>query len=299
MVSEDFYQSMLDNLFDGVYYVDQNRVITYWNKAAEMITGYSKADVIGTACADNILRHIDSYGNELCELGCPLHETIQDGSLRESFLFLHHKAGHRVPVHIRIAPIRDEAGEIIGGVEIFSDNSSTLNMLQQLEDIQQENIADPLLKIGNRRFGDMIFETRLLELQAYQVSFCVIMLDIDDFKSINDRLGHNVGDQILEMITRSLESTLRGRDSIIRWGGDEFVLILPNAAQKGLEEILDRIRIFVEKSFLEVNGELISVTVSFGATLAKPGDNMESLIDRADKLMYQSKLAGGNRYTIG
>ncbi len=125
------------------------------------------------------------------------------------------------------------------------------------------------------------------------------MLDVDDFKKANDRYGHLVGDQVLEMITRSLESTLRSLDAIIRWGGDEFVLLLSNTGEEGLEEILDRIRIFVEQSFLEVNGEKISVTTSLGATLAEVGDSMESLVDRADKLMYKSKKAGGNRFTIG
>lgn len=293
------HKILLDNLFDGVYYVDRNRVITYWNKGAERITGYSAEEVIGKPCAANILRHIDSSGNELCVSGCPLHQTLQDGELRDSSLFLHHKNGHRLPVQIKIAPIRDEAGEIVGSVEVFSDNTKHMNILQQLEDVSQENIIDPGLGIGNRRYGEMICETRLYELKAFQTPFCFIMLDVDDFKKANDHYGHMVGDQVLQMVIRSLESTLRTMDAIIRWGGDEFILILSAIEADELNEVLNRIRLFVEKSFIEIDGDLISVTTSLGATLARADDNMNSLIERADKLMYQSKKAGGNRFTIG
>jgi len=299
MVFEINHELLLDNLFDGVYYVDRNRVITYWNKAAERLTGFSAEEVVGKSCAANILRHIDSSGNELCIEGCPLHETLQDGESREQYLFLHHKAGHRLPVKIRVAPIRDEEGEIVGCVEVFSDNSDQLDILQQLEDLSQESVLDPGLKIGNRRYGEKICKTRLYELQTFQTPFCLIMLDIDDFKKANDRYGHLVGDQTLEMVARSLESTLRISDTVIRWGGDEFILLLSAVRADELDEILNRIRVIVDKSFIEVDGEMISVTISLGATFAKADDSVESLVERADRLMYQSKNAGGNRYTIG
>ena len=299
MVSETNYKVILDNLFDGVYYVDRNRVINYWNQGAERISGFSKDEVVGRPCHANILNHLDLKGNELCKDGCPLHETLQDGVIRESSLFLHHKSGHRLPVHIRISPIRNESGEIIGAVEVFSDNSSALNMLQQLEDVQQDNIIDPMLKIGNRRYGEWIFEKCLYELRVFQVPFCVAMLDIDDFKSVNDHYGHQVGDQILEMVTRSLESSLRSLDSIYRWGGDELIMVLPNVTEEELPEILERIQVIIEKSFLEHDGKKLAVTTSIGATMAKPEDSLESIIERADKLMYDGKHAGGNRFIIG
>ncbi len=299
MATNTTYLELLENLFDGVYYVDNQRKITFWNAAAERITGFKKNEVLGKACADNILRHIDAAGCEMCIDGCPLHETLQDGEMREASLFLHHKLGHRVPVHIRIAPIKDEAGEVIGGVEVFSDNSKILEVLQQLEEVKKKNFIDPLLQIGNRRYANMIFETRLYELKAFDVSFSFILIDLDNFKQINDSFGHNTGDQVLQMIARSIQNISRGLDSIIRWGGDEIVLFLPNVTGKGLEDIAERIGIFVEKSFMMIDEEKISVTASLGVTLAKPEDTLESIIERADKLMYISKNKGGNNYTIG
>ena len=279
------HKLILDNLFEGVYYVDHDLVISYWNKAAERITGYSAEEVIGKRCSANILRHIDADGNELCLQGCPLHATIEDGELREASVFLHHKDGHRVPVHIRAAPLLDEGGEILGGVELFSDNTRTLNMLQQLELSQQDNLIDPLLGVGNRRLGEKLFNNRFSELRMDETPFSVAMMDIDGFKGANDRFGHAVGDRILEMVARSLESTLRTVDTIIRWGGDELLIILPNVGEGALSDILERIRIFTEKSYFMLDGEKISVSVSLGGTQARQEDDLQSLVDRADKLM--------------
>jgi len=118
-MSEPSYEQLLESLFDGVYYVDRDKVIRFWNKAAERITGYSKADVIGKACADQLLRHVDDKGQELCKGGCPVSKTLQDGSVHELNVYLHHKLGYRVPVSVRVSPVKNENGRIIGAIEVF------------------------------------------------------------------------------------------------------------------------------------------------------------------------------------
>lgn len=91
-------EKLLDSLLDGVYFVDNSRCITFWNRAAERITGYSKSEAVGTYCSNNLLRHIDCDGRQLCLEGCPLAATIRDGKTREASVYLHHALGHRVPV---------------------------------------------------------------------------------------------------------------------------------------------------------------------------------------------------------
>jgi diguanylate cyclase (GGDEF)-like protein/PAS domain S-box-containing protein len=290
--------TLLENLFDGVYYVDKNRVITFWNKAAERLTGYSQSEVLGKPCADNILKHINSNGHELCINGCPLHNTISDGQMRESLLFLHHKQGHRVPIHIRISPIKDTNGEIIGGIEIFSDNSQPLHMLKELEQLKKEAHLDPLLQIGNRRYAEMIFQARLYELNAFDVPFGAILLDIDYFKTVNDSHGHLLGDEVLLMVSRSITSVLRQLDSLIRWGGDEFLIFLPNVTPEGFQIIAERIRAFIASSFIMVEGQKVAVTVSIGASFAQKQDTLDSLVKRSDLLLYQSKQNGKNHVTF-
>ena len=94
---QDFEQ-MMNMLREGVYLVDLDRKITFWNKAAERISGYRSDEVLGSSCKDNILIHVDSTGRNLCNDGCPLHATMADREIRMADVFLHHRRGYRVPV---------------------------------------------------------------------------------------------------------------------------------------------------------------------------------------------------------
>src|SRR5512136_2856200 len=117
MPMEDLYRTIVENMHDGLYFVDRKRRITYWNKAAERITGYSAAEVVGVGCADNFLVHVDSAGRQLCTGSCPLVASMQDGCFHEAEVFLHHKQGHRLPVWVRTSPIRGPGGGFTGAVE--------------------------------------------------------------------------------------------------------------------------------------------------------------------------------------
>src|ERR1019366_9010306 len=116
-----FFKRILDNLVDGVYLTDLQRRITYWNKAAEDLTGYSAEEVVGKRCADNILMHVNDSGRVLCSGERILDRTIADARPRRAEVYLHHKRGHRIPVEVRICPVPGRNGEVVGAVEIFND----------------------------------------------------------------------------------------------------------------------------------------------------------------------------------
>jgi diguanylate cyclase (GGDEF)-like protein/PAS domain S-box-containing protein len=291
------HENLLDNLFDGVYFVDLDKRITFWNKGAERITGYLKSEVSGFCCAENILRHVDDDGRELCVEGCPLSATVSDGKIREANVYLHHKKGHRVPVSVRTSPVRDDFGNVVGAVEIFADNSSSIQILKELEGLKKEAYLDTLTGIGNRRYGEMQLSTRLYELEAHKVPFGVIFLDIDHFKKFNDNYGHKIGDDVLVMVGRSMTSAMRKMDIVSRWGGEEFMFVLPNIDGKVLLSVAERVRLLIEHSFIVVGNEKLYVTASMGATLAVLSDTAETVVVRADSLMYKSKMSGRNQVT--
>ncbi|MBZ5555111.1 MAG: GGDEF domain-containing protein [Acidobacteriia bacterium] len=293
-----FFKDLMDNLYDGVYFVDSGRKITYWNRGAERITGYSKAEVVGGRCADNMLRHVDDAGNLLCLAGCPLAKTIQDGEVREAEIYLHHKMGHRIPVQVRVTPLRDEDGKIVGAIEVFSENSSRVSANQRILELEKVAFLDPLTGVGNRRYTEMILEGRLNELHRYGWPFAVLFFDIDNFKQVNDTHGHDVGDQVLKVVSRTLLANLRSFDFIGRWGGEEFFGIVVNVDEEQLLQIANKFRFLVEHSSIPIGKKTLRVTVSIGATLARREDTLVTLVKRADELLYKSKTAGRNRISI-
>ena len=119
----DFYKDVLDHMTDGVYFVDLERRIQYWNEGACRLSGYRPEEMLGKHCQDDILCHVDYFGKRLCHDGCPLAASIEDGAMHEANVFLRHKQGRRVPVNVRVQPMRAADGSIIGAIEIFSDDS--------------------------------------------------------------------------------------------------------------------------------------------------------------------------------
>ena len=293
---DNFYHKILDNLYDGVYFVDRDRRITYWNKGAERITGYTAGEVVGNRCFDNILMHVDSRGTLLCKDLCPLAATLRDGSERTADVYLQHKDGHRVSVNIRINPLRDERGEVVGGVEIFTDNSQTLSAIARMEAFEKLAYFDPLTGTANRRFAEITLHARYEEFKRYGWPFGLIFIDIDRFKCINDEYGHPTGDEVLKMVAKTLMNSARSFDVVARWGGDEFIVVIANVDREQLVATANRFRTLVERSS-RAAGPVPQVTISVGATLSSSDDSEETLLARADRLMYESKSAGKNRVT--
>jgi len=297
-VDQNFYKSLLDNLYDGVYFVDRERRITYWNRGAERITGYSEAEVVGHRCMDNLLAHVDLEGCALCTGACPLARTMADRTSRETEVFLHHRDGHRVPVLVRTAPIFGSDGGVTGAVEIFTEHTSRVAALEQVKVLERLAYLDPLTELPNRRFAEMGLDAALNELNRFGWPFGVLMMDLDRFKEINDGFGHEAGDRVLRMTARTLASASRSFDLVGRWGGEEFLAVVKNVPPAGLRAAGEKFRFLVESSNLEVAGRRVSVTLSVGAASALPGETAGELVKRADGALYASKKAGRNRVTL-
>lgn len=292
-------QLILDSLYDGVYTVNRKREIQTWNRASMEISGFTADEVLGKRCMDNILRHVDAEGNSLCAAQCPLAKTMMDGQPRESEVYLHHKSGYRVPVRIRVTPIRNEQGDIIGGAEIFNDNTTQIAFRRRMEDLANTAMVDPVTALTNRRFMELEISRHLVQFQREEIpSFGILFIDIDHFKTVNDTFGHEAGDQILKMVSQTLANTLRQRDLLGRWGGDEFVAIVNGVDPEQLSVIANRACYLTGSSWNEFNGITCSVTLSIGATLIRLDDTPERILQRADAAMYLSKQANRNQVTL-
>lgn len=291
----DLAQLILQNVQEGVYCVDLERKLTFWNSSAERITGYTAKQVLGKSCHHEILQHVDDEGNQLCDGRCLLVQTLLDGAPRKGVIYLRHKEGHRVPVQVHVRPIRDPGGSIVGAVETFEDISERIRLEERVAQLEKMSTLDPLTGVPNRRYLDAKLTNRLTEMNRYGWPFGVMMIDIDHFKKVNDEYGHGVGDEILKMVAMTLAKNLRPFDSVGRWGGEEFLAIVTNVDHDHLAMLGERLRHLVQQSTKRMKGSEVSVTISVGITNAVPDDTQESLIRRADTLLYRSKNQGRNR----
>jgi diguanylate cyclase (GGDEF)-like protein/PAS domain S-box-containing protein len=291
------YKDILDNVYSGVYLVDCERRINYWNKGAEEITGYTADGMLAHFCYDNFLMHVDEEGKVLCHDGCPLAATIQDGKEREAHVYLRHKNGYRVPVMVHASPLRDQNGEITGAIETFSDNTALFDARQNITHLSDELMKDNLTGISNRKYAEIMISDGIKDFVSAGINSGLIFLDIDHFKQINDTCGHDTGDLILKMIAKTIANNVRANDIVARWGGEEFVVLLDHINPKAVTRVAEKIRKLVAASSYRDGDRVITATISIGATLLQPGDTVDSAIKRADQLMYQSKEAGRNTVT--
>ena len=293
------YRKIIDHLPDGIYIVDRRKQIVYWNHAAEQISGFGKEEVLGRCCSANLLCHLDAGGMNLCSGDCPLSHTIAHGDSSDSEFYLHHKNGHRIPIAARMTPLHDDQGEVIAAVMAFADLSGKAANDERLKELEKLALLDRLTQLANRHYLERELEARLEELRRYAIPFGVMFMDLDNFKHVNDRFGHETGDRVLQFVAGTLSANSRPFDLYGRWGGEEFVGIARNVGCGDLKQMGQRLRRLVEKSFLFLDKRRLQVTISIGATLATETDSIATLIQRADSLMYQSKTAGKNRLTFG
>ncbi len=293
-LDESGYRAMLESLLDGVYYTDSSRRILFWNRAAADLTGFPAEEVLGRRCADSILQHVDGCGEAQCQADCPLARTVADGAPRRERLILHHRAGHRVPVLVSVAPVRDAGGAIIGAVESFRREVPADEQTERITELERLALLDPLTVLPNRRWLGQQLEARMDEYRRYRWPFGVLMIDLDHFKRVNDVHGHEVGDLVLKVVAQSLSAGARLYDTVGRWGGEEFLGIVTNVEAERLLRIAERLRVLVSTSELREPARL-SVTCSIGAAVVQPDDTLEELLRRADQALYRAKTGGRNR----
>jgi PAS domain S-box-containing protein len=145
-----FREGLLDSLYEGVYFVDRGLRIQYWNQNAKILTGYSASEAIGRHCFDNSLMHVNEGAGVLC-LKYPLAGTIVDGKRREAEIHLRHKLGYCVPVSIRVAPVVDSAGLVVGAVVVVSDPKAKKNIERRVSELENVAFRDALIGVPDRR----------------------------------------------------------------------------------------------------------------------------------------------------
>lgn len=171
-----------------------------------------------------------------------------------------------------------------------------LRMATLVEESRSLATTDALTGLLNRRAFLESTNREVARAKRYNDRLSVVLLDVDHFKQINDKRGHAAGDLVLSAVGKLLNGALRTCDIVARWGGEEFVLVLPSTPLDGAEQVAERVREMLEQAeILDNNGDRVPVTASFGVATYASSENLEQVIDRADRAMYLAKSGGRNR----
>ncbi len=164
------------------------------------------------------------------------------------------------------------------------------NFNQNLEMV----VADPLTGLGNRRYFDRAVRPLFDQLDQSGEVFSVVVFDVDHFKRVNDILGHDTGDEVLKEVATRLATNMRAIDVVSRYGGEEFMIALPNTNETDALQAIDRIRALIGGTPIFVDGEALNITLSAGVAEAHPGEKLRDVFKRADSALYKAKQSGRN-----
>lgn len=190
------------------------------------------------------------------------------------------------------------AGLIRANVELTRKLDDAHQLLREKsQEIQTQLSAafsDPLTSVANRPAFDYELSRRIQEWQRQKTPVSLVILDVDHFKRLNDTYGHPAGDEVLKLLARTLESTVRQMDLVARYGGEEFCVVLPNSGESRAKEAAERLRQTIADRPFKVDGTELSITVSVGVSCILANDDAASLLKRSDLALYESKRAGRN-----
>src|ERR1700730_11866170 len=243
------HKALLDQLEAGIYIVDRERRILYWNAGAERISGYMAHEVSGHFCHGDLLMHCDNAGEVLCGTGCPLSSVMHDGRPRECSIFLRHRYGHRVPVHVRSRAIYDADGVAIGAVEIFEETVAPAR--GALRALQSFGCLDALTGVAHRKYGEMRARQSIEALNLFEIPFGWLRIGLDGPDELEHRGGHGILDAALKMIAATLDRNLGSFDVLTRWSRTEFRIEVNHCSRLELTDLAEKLLTLVRASSLE------------------------------------------------
>lgn len=282
--SEQRYRSLFEQSMDAIYVVDYDGSNLRANPAWLELFGYTEDEL-------ETLNIADLYANP--EDRTPLLRQIARSGLVADEVRFKKKDGTIFDCARTVAARRDADGNIVSFQGIMRDVTEQKRAYDELARLAR---YDTLTGLLNRRAVLERLEDWLRHVQRYGGQFCVIMLDLDHFKQVNDEYGHQVGDHVLAQTADVLRKGVRQTEVVGRYGGEEFLVVLPHTDRKGARVVAERIRSRMEKTAMDNGrGGTFAITVSLGISAHQREDHVDSLVRRADEALYTAKANGRNR----
>jgi two-component system, cell cycle response regulator len=289
-----FCTTMTEQSEDGVVVIDRDHNICYYNEGARRIFGYTAQEAMGKAL-DLLMpeRFHHQHDLHVQEFGASAGGARQMGGRARQILGKR-KDGAEFVASVAIFKLGNKTDRYFGAVvRDISENKKTEEELLRLA------ATDPLTGAYNRREFISLADREALRAQRYHHPLSILMLDLDHFKRLNDTYGHAAGDKALQRFTTLCCNALRNVDIFGRWGGEEFVALLPETTADGAAIIAERLRKMVADTLVGFNDHKIAFTTSIGIAQYRDGEvSVDAPLSRADAAVYDAKKAGRNRISI-
>lgn len=281
-------EHLFNEVQEGVIVMDNRGVIQSVNRAFKQATGYTEADVIGKTLVALKPDHSDeAFYREMWKV-------IKEAGEWHGEIWSHRKSGEAYPVWLSIKAVPNDSQTVFQYLGTFADISVTGATLERLQYLAY---YDALTGLPNRRLFIDRFNSALTQARRNGMLMAVMFMDLDDFKVVNDTRGHSVGDRLLVMAAARFKECLREEDTIARFGGDEFTVILPQLPHS---DAAASVAMKIQQSFSRpfvIDGIELSVTVSTGISIyPNDGERSGELLGHADTAMYQAKMNSHNAF---
>lgn len=290
--SEEKYRFMTENSGDVIWHLDSNLVIDYISPADEIMRGFKRDEVIGQP----VWKILKPEGIEFVKrINAQRLADEKKGEITGTIQYEIEqlcKDGSWIWTEVHATPHRDQNGEIIGYHGVTRDITARKHMQEVL---QQRATTDDLTGVFNRRQFIEVAQSELKRSRRNKHPMASVIFDIDNLKLVNDTYGHATGDQVLVTFSKTCMKNIRETDVFARFGGDEFVLLLPDTNFNDAYKVVERIRQALAALSIDANGDSISITVSSGmACFSENDESIDTLLGRTDMALYRAKAAGRN-----
>ena len=292
-IEKERAQVTFNSIGDAVLSIDISDDVTYLNVVAEAMTGWNREEAMGHALTD-VFQIVDGATHEPAPN--PLELAIEENravGLTANCILIR-RDGHEYAIEASAAPIHDRDGQVTGAMIVFHDVSKARAMVLEMSRLAEHDV---LTDLPNRRLLNDRFTQAISMARRNQKQVAVLVLDLDGFKHINDSLGHAIGDKLLQSVAARLSTCVRKSDTVSRWGGDEFVILLSEIGHAA-DAAISATKIIAElKGVHSIGKHQLHVTVSIGiSTYPEGGEDAETLIKNADTAMYHAKEYGRDNY---
>lgn len=282
----EILSTIMEYAGDAIIMIDDNGKVTFWNPAAERILGYSKEEIIGKDLHMFMIQDMRLY--EAYREAFKRFRSTEKGSVvgKTVEMKTRHKNGYEIDVELSLSAVKiKDAWHAIGIIRDISERKRFEELLYR------QSITDPLTNIYNRRFFMQMLEQEIERTKRNKKPFSLVMFDLDHFKNINDRFGHAAGDIVLRSVADTVKGRIRKTDYFARWGGEEFIILLPETSLNNAVELAEELR--EQISTMELQG-IGDVTASFGVTEYSDTDTIDTVLIRVDNMLYEAKGEGRN-----